>query len=83
MQKAKQTFIFFDINSSQFFKEAPYFNDTLMYIDESHINLFGSLSLVKYKGSEFSAFLQKIQQKNREVVILRSNKSASLPTYSN
>ena len=78
--KGKANVYFFDINSKQFFKEAPYFNDTLMYIDESHINVFGSLSLVKYKGREFSNFLSKIQQKSHKIDILQSNKSASLPT---
>lgn len=36
-----------------FFSDAPFYNDTLMYYDKSHLNYFGSVKYAKYSGSEF------------------------------
>src|SRR5690606_30847867 len=38
---------------TDFFSDAPFHNDTLMYYDGSHLNYFGSVKYAKYSGSEF------------------------------
>lgn len=50
----------YNINNKDFFKDAPFYNDTLMYYDESHINFYGSEKLALYEGEELSKLLKKL-----------------------
>ena len=58
----KSNVYFFDIYEAFFFKDAPYYNDTLIYIDESHINPYGSVKLANFKGAEFGALINKLKK---------------------
>lgn len=48
--KNKENVHFLDLFDKKFFADAPYYNDTLMYIDESHINLYGSKEYANKQG---------------------------------
>lgn len=43
---------------TDFFYDAPFYNDTLIYYDKSHLNHFGSVKYAKYSGSEFMKILK-------------------------
>lgn len=61
--KGKPNVYFLDIFDDTFFREAPYYKDTLMYIDESHINFYGSMKLVEYQGDKVSGFILELLNK--------------------
>lgn len=41
----------------QYFKDAPFRNDTLIYYDSSHLNEYGSISYANYSGDLFMRYL--------------------------
>lgn len=47
----------FDLSNSNIFEEAPYHQDSVMYYDDNHLNLFGSDLLYEDIGDEFANFL--------------------------
>lgn len=59
----KSNVYYLDIQDDDFFKEAPFFNDTLMYYDESHINFYGAEKLADYQGEKVAQFILSL--KNR------------------
>ena len=50
----------YNINNSDYFNNAPFYNDTLMYYDENHINFYGSQKLAIYEGEKISNFLKEL-----------------------
>lgn len=40
-------------NEKDFFKDAPFFNDTLIYFDQDHLNEYGSLRYKDFTGNQF------------------------------
>ena len=44
-----------DLSDSKAFIDAPFYNDTLMYYDKTHLNKFGSLVYEKYSGDKLAA----------------------------
>ncbi len=53
-----------DLSDRAFFAEAPYYRDTLMYYDESHLNLYGSKAYAKHVGNRLAALVHNIKRKN-------------------
>ena len=53
---------YLDIKNKQFFKNAPYYNDTLMYYDEGHLNHFGSVQYAKFEGNKTAELINKIKK---------------------
>lgn len=41
-----------------FFDDAPFYRDTLMYYDGAHINYYGSVKYALYSGDEFMKYLK-------------------------
>lgn len=52
---------YYDISKSKAFNNAPYYNDTVMYYDENHLNIFGTQKLVDDLKVDFTKFLTSIQ----------------------
>jgi hypothetical protein len=52
-----------NIKDDEFFKEAPFYNDTLMFYDDKHINSYGSEKLAEFKGRKVAMFLKGITYK--------------------
>lgn len=50
-----------DISDSFAFKTVPYFNDTIMYYDRSHLNTYGLAKYAQYSGEKFIALLDSIK----------------------
>lgn len=44
-------------NEKFFFRDAPFFNDTIIYSDQDHLNYYGSQRYVDYTGNEFMKYL--------------------------
>ncbi len=53
---------FLDLKNAAFFKNAPYYNDTLMYYDESHINYYGSVHYAQFEGYKLGELIKKIKK---------------------
>lgn len=52
---------YFDLSGSRIFKQAPFYNDTIMYYDEKHLNVFGATVLAKDTGEKFMLLLDSIK----------------------
>lgn len=50
-----------DIRDKLFFKQAPYYQDTIMYYDESHLNRYGSVKYAEVAGLKFDSLLTTIR----------------------
>lgn len=50
-----------NLRNETFFKNAPFYNDTLMYYDEGHLNHYGSVQFAKYEGYKLSNLIQKLK----------------------
>ena len=50
---------FWDLNKSNVFINAPYFNDTVMYYDASHLNKFGAIKYAKLTEKIFMEYYNK------------------------
>ena len=48
-----------NIDSKNFYKNAPFLNDTLMYYDEHHLNRYAAENLAKISGDSTMVFLNK------------------------
>lgn len=46
------------------FSNAPFYNDTLMYYDESHLNVYGSEKIAEKEGKVFCERIKKFLIKN-------------------
>ena len=44
-------------NEKVFFKDAPFLNDTIIYVDKDHLNYYGSKRYADYTGTEFMKYL--------------------------
>lgn len=55
---------YFDLSKSKIFKNAPFYNDTIMYYNENHINKYGSRALAKDQERDFMLFFQPILDKS-------------------
>lgn len=53
---------YLNLQNKEFFKNAPYYNDTLMYYDESHINYYGSVQYAKYEGYKLAELIKKLKK---------------------
>lgn len=53
---------YLDLSKSKIFKGAPFHNDTLMYYDKNHINLYASKLLAKDTESEFMQLLNSFKK---------------------
>ena len=53
---------YLNLEDKEFFKDAPYYNDTLMYSDESHINNYGSMKYAKFKGQKLADLIKQLQK---------------------
>lgn len=51
---------FYDLSKSKVFKDAPFYKDTLMYYNRTHINDYGSVSLSKDLEKDFMSFFTPI-----------------------
>ncbi|MDN3694497.1 acyltransferase family protein [Chryseobacterium tructae] len=47
---------FYDLSKSKVFKTAPFYKDTLMYYNRSHLNVYGSVSMAKDLEKDFMSF---------------------------
>ena len=56
---------YLNLQNREFFKNAPYYNDTLMYYDESHINHYGSENYAKFEGYKLAELIAKLKAKKR------------------
>lgn len=52
-----------ELKNENFFKNAPFYNDTLMYYDESHLNYYGSVNYADYEGYKLADLIAKIKAK--------------------
>lgn len=55
-----QNVYFYDLSKSKVFETAPFYKDTLMYYNRSHLNVYGSVSLAKDLEKDFMSFLTPI-----------------------
>lgn len=55
-------FHYFDLSSSEAFDNAPYYQDTIMYYDSGHLNVYGSLVYEKYSGDKVGYFIDSLLQ---------------------
>lgn len=53
---------YLNLKNEEFFKNAPYYNDTLMYYDESHINHYGSVGYARYEGYKLAELIKKLKK---------------------
>ena len=53
---------FLDLKNPVFFKNAPYYNDTLMYYDEGHINPYGSFHYAQFEGYKLADLIKKLNK---------------------
>ncbi len=53
-----------NLNNQEYFKNAPYYNDTLMYYDENHLNQYGSVNYAKFEGYKLAELIKQIKLKN-------------------
>lgn len=51
---------FYDLSKSKVFKTAPFYKDTLMYYNRSHLNVYGSVSMAKDLEKDFMSFFTPI-----------------------
>ncbi|MCS4305687.1 acyltransferase family protein [Chryseobacterium sp. BIGb0232] len=51
---------FYDLSKSKVFETAPFYKDTLMYYNRSHLNVYGSVSLAKDLEKDFMSFFTPI-----------------------
>lgn len=54
---------FYDLSKSKVFENAPFYKDTLMYYNRTHINVYGSISLAKDLETDFMSFFEPILTK--------------------
>lgn len=55
---------FLDLRNEIFFKDAPYYKDTLMYYDEYHLNKYGSINYAKFEGHKLVNLIEEIKMNN-------------------
>lgn len=55
---------YLELQNESYFKDAPFYNDTLMYYDESHLNHYGSVNYAKFEGYKLAKLLKEIKEKN-------------------
>jgi len=58
-KKHKNVYVY-DLSKSEVFNDSPFYQDTLMYYDHSHLNLYGSLALARNEEERFEHFLQQV-----------------------
>lgn len=63
---AHKNVYFYDLSKSKVFKNAPFYRDTLMYYNRTHINDYGSVSLAKDLEKDFMYFFSPILAKERQ-----------------
>lgn len=51
----------YDLSKSEVFADGPFYQDTLMYYDKSHLNLYGALALAHESETDFITFFNKIR----------------------
>jgi peptidoglycan/LPS O-acetylase OafA/YrhL len=52
---------FYDLSKSKIFQSAPFYKDTLMYYNASHLNSYGAVSLAKDLEKDFMHFFEQIK----------------------
>lgn len=53
---------YLNLRNDKFFKDSPYYNDTLMYYDENHINYYGSVHYAHYEGYKLAEMIKKLKK---------------------
>lgn len=53
---------YLNLRNDKFFKDSPYYNDTLMYYDENHINYYGSVNYAQYEGYKLAEMIKKLKK---------------------
>ena len=51
---------YLDFSDSPAFKDAPFYNDTIMYYDRYHINHYGSLKYAEHSGYKLGKLIEEI-----------------------
>lgn len=51
---------FYHLSQSKVFKNVPFYKDTLMYYNSSHLNVYGSVALAKDLKKNFMSFFQPL-----------------------
>lgn len=64
--KEHPQFYLWNIYNKEFFKEAPFYRDTLMYNDAGHINFYGAERLAEVEGDQLAEFLKELLADNRK-----------------
>jgi peptidoglycan/LPS O-acetylase OafA/YrhL len=52
---------FLNLSRDKVFKTAPFYNDTIMYYDKNHINIYGSVLLAKSSEAQFMRLIDSIK----------------------
>lgn len=58
-----KNFHFLQLRNEEYFRDAPFYNDTLMYYDKNHLNYYGSYNYAKFEGDKVVELLRKIKKK--------------------
>lgn len=53
-----------DLKNEKYFENAPFYNDTLMYYDEYHLNHYGSIKYAEFEGHKLATLIKEIKNKN-------------------
>lgn len=54
---------YLDLRNDEYFKDAPYYKDTLMYYDKGHINHYGSVNYAKFEGDKLADLIRAIKSR--------------------
>mgnify|MGYP003623817422 CR=1 FL=1 len=61
--KSHDNFHYLDLSDSKAFDNAPYYNDTLMYYDVDHLNIYGSKVYAKFSGDKLGRLIEELLHK--------------------
>ncbi|TCK84910.1 acyltransferase family protein [Albibacterium bauzanense] len=54
---------YYDLSKSKVFNSPPFYKDTLMYYDQSHLNVYGAVEMAKDLDADFMTLLDKLINK--------------------
>lgn len=64
--ESQSNFHLINMQDDDFFKDSPFYNDTLMFYDKRHINEYGSRKFANHKGEIVSEVLFKFLKESKE-----------------
>ncbi len=53
---------YLDLSDSSAFKNAPFYNDTIMYYDRFHINYYGAIKYAEHSGDKLGKLINEIRR---------------------